>query len=397
MTDSIDRRVMLGAAGLLGAAALSRVASAGPLNPPAGPITSTGKTLTEVEPRTAINAANTRGDANSTFRITQPGSYYLVGNLAGENAKHGIEVAASGVTIDLNGFALLGVPGSLSAIATDGPRSDIAIRNGSISGWGGAGINLTAGGTCPNSIIEHIIARSNGDAGIQTGARAAVRRCIADLNGGDGITCGQDSSIADCTAVTNTGNGIRALSGSVIDTCVATGNTMTGILTGVGCTIAGCAARSNGDGGIFTSQCCALSACSATSNTGGGIIVTIGCSVVHCTAQLNTGDGISASDDCTIRACTCDGNGGTTGAGIRATGSDNLIEGNNCTDNGRGIVGGGTGNFIARNVCSGNTTNWEITANNICLVVQAAPSGAFSGNSGGVSPGSTDPNANFTY
>ena len=51
------------------------------LDPPVGPITSTFKTLTEVEPRIAINATNTPGDADSIYIISQPGSYYMTGNI----------------------------------------------------------------------------------------------------------------------------------------------------------------------------------------------------------------------------------------------------------------------------------------------------------------------------
>src|SRR5690606_18106937 len=92
---------------------LAGAAVAGPLNPPAGPVAPTHKTLTEVEPRTPINAANTPGDADSVYRIFQPGSYYLTGNIVGQAGKRGIEIASSNVTLDLNGFALQGVPGSL--------------------------------------------------------------------------------------------------------------------------------------------------------------------------------------------------------------------------------------------------------------------------------------------
>ena len=52
---------------------------AGDLNPPAGPVTATGR----FGPRTEIDQANTPGDANSVFKISAPGSYYLGGNLAG--------------------------------------------------------------------------------------------------------------------------------------------------------------------------------------------------------------------------------------------------------------------------------------------------------------------------
>src|SRR5262245_50105057 len=88
-------------------AGLALTALAGPLNPPVGPVTSTYKTLSDVEPRTAINATNTPGDATCLFRITTPGSYYLTGNVTGVPGKAIITVANAGqvgVTIDLNGF-----------------------------------------------------------------------------------------------------------------------------------------------------------------------------------------------------------------------------------------------------------------------------------------------------
>ncbi len=62
-----------------------------------------------------------------------------------------------------------------------------------------------------------------------------------------------------------------------------------------------------------------------------------------------------------------------------------------------GIVATGNNNFIARNTASSNTLNWEIAAGNVCLVVQAVTGSAISGDSGGTSPGSTNPNANFTH
>ncbi len=82
---------------------------AGPLNPPAGPVAPTYKTLNDVEPRIAVNATNTPGHISSTFRIAQAGSYYLTGNVIapiGHSAV--IEVASSGVTLDLGGFLISG-------------------------------------------------------------------------------------------------------------------------------------------------------------------------------------------------------------------------------------------------------------------------------------------------
>src|SRR5687767_12820054 len=107
MTRNNPTRTTLSLAALALLAAGSGLLFAGPLDPPSGPITSTHKTLTQVEPRTPISTATTPGDADSTFRITQPGSYYLTGNITGEASKKGIELILAGgsqVTIDLNGF-----------------------------------------------------------------------------------------------------------------------------------------------------------------------------------------------------------------------------------------------------------------------------------------------------
>src|SRR5690349_6124499 len=81
--------------------------TAGPLTPPAGPVASSYKTLSEVEPRIAINAANTPNlGFNAVYTIAQPGSYYLAGNLTGQSGNVGILVIASNVTIDLRGYTL---------------------------------------------------------------------------------------------------------------------------------------------------------------------------------------------------------------------------------------------------------------------------------------------------
>jgi len=105
------------------------------------------------------------------------------------------------------------------------------------------------------------------------------------------------------------------------------------------------------------------------------------------------------SNFCVVRHCNSRSNGtGGTGAGIHVGGSDSVLEGNNCTDNRHGIHVISTGNFIVGNTCSGNTVaNWSIAANNVCQVVNATLNTAFTGNSGGTSPGSTNPNVNYTF
>lgn len=351
-------------------------APAGPIDPPSGPVQSTFKTLAEVEPRIAINAVNTPGDADSLYRITQPGSYYLTGGIVGEKAKSGIEVAVGGVTIDLAGFTMTGVPGSLSGIVDEVAfTAGVSVRNGTVTAWGDRGVSLQRN----PAIVERILASENGTEGINAGPGSVVRACVASSNGRDGIRAGTGATVTGCSAVGNAADGISVNSRSTVTECAAEGN------------------AGNGMSGVFGAL---IARCVSGSNTGAGISVDQGCTVAECYVSTNTADGIVTSGDGAVLDCVCDGNGRNSGvgAGILVTGSDNRIEGNNCVDNDFGVRATSSGNIIVRNTCSGNTTlNWEIVANNKCLVVVAANAGAISGDAGGTGFGSTDPNANFTY
>jgi hypothetical protein len=78
-------------------AAAGTVFAQGSLTPPGAPAPIL-RTLTQVEPRTAIT--------NIPYTISQPGSYYLATNLV--SASSGVTIATNGVTLDLMGFALAG-------------------------------------------------------------------------------------------------------------------------------------------------------------------------------------------------------------------------------------------------------------------------------------------------
>lgn len=102
----------------------------------------------------ALAGAVTPGDtAGFPVTITQPGSYKLMSNLSVPAGATGIHITAQNVTLDLNGYAILG-PGSCSrddgtgsvvctvqggTSGVSGPQgmaSNVAVRNGSIEGFG---------------------------------------------------------------------------------------------------------------------------------------------------------------------------------------------------------------------------------------------------------------------
>ena len=357
---------------------------AGPINPPAGPVAPTPGP----EPRIAISATNTPGDANSVFRITQPGSYYLTGNVAGVSGKHGIEIfgGAWGVTIDLNGFEVNGsAAGTLNGITIDtgGPRS-ITVMNGSVREWDGDGVNV---GLAVGCRVEGIIASNNAGDGIYTGFYGVVERCVAYNNDGKGIIVDTDSSVTQCTAISNGSNGISL---------------------GNDCTASDCVSGGSGANGMTTGSNCVVTRCTVSGSATDGIRASIGTLVIDSASRDNGLDGIDCSDKCVIRGNVCEGNGTTTGAsggaGIHATGSGNRIEGNQCSGADRGIDVDDVGNVIVRNTCRGNTTDWTIVADNIygaiidrripTTVVATNPVSGFAAAS---TMGSTDPNANFSY
>jgi hypothetical protein len=202
----------------------------GSLTPPGAPAP-IFKTLDQTEPRTPLSTAGTPGDADSVFRISVSGSYYLTGNLIAVAGKHGIEIAASGVTIDLMGFSLQGVAGSLDGIHLGG-SDDIHIHNGHVIGWAGAGLKSDVGSF--NAMIEDIVFHNNAGGGIAVDDRALIRRCIVSGGTGVGIQTGDNAHISECTIQGAAGGGIVAGQNGIVRNCILQQNGLISIQTNAG-------------------------------------------------------------------------------------------------------------------------------------------------------------------
>lgn len=299
--------------------ALAATALAGPVTPPAGPVVPSMKTLQQVEPRTPVGPETTPGDAGSLYRITQPGSYYLTGNIAGESGKNGIEIEAQNVTLDLGGFAVRGVPGSLSGIVHTGEARTVRVRNGFVEGWDGRGVLISQGLVNGTNAVEDLTVRNCGMAGIRVMGSAV--RCIAANNGGIGLELSGEGVVRDCTASGNGSVGFY-LSGRFI--------------------VEGCVAAANAEQGFIAANApCQIRACTAQSNGGTGIhIMAAGTIVEGNTCRAN---GMTAAD----------------GAGIYLAGghTDVRIDSNHVTQNDYGIRVEGSSSFIIRNTARANSQN----------------------------------------
>lgn len=165
--------------------------------------------VTLIDQNKALAGNVTPGDgAGFPVTISQPGSYRLAGNLTVPNGNTtAIEITASHVTLDLNGFAILGSTdcsgglnpcagaGSGYGIVTPNFQFNITIRNGTIQGLGGTGIVLRG----DSHLVEYVHARSNGGSGILVASptvpdlgNSIVQNNTAQRNGGYGIflSCG---------------------------------------------------------------------------------------------------------------------------------------------------------------------------------------------------------------
>ena len=190
-------------------------------------------------------SSNTPGTATSLYRITQPGSYYLTGNVTVATGE-AITITADNVTLDLNGHAVRGPVRCLYSASSrsvecdwlveSSPRAGIntvaaphsVIRNGAVMGFAGIGIQHGEA-----AVIENLEVSSNAGAGIAGAGHAnggVVRDVLVRHNGGSGIVC-SDMTVERSSFAENGGTGVDCQRGAFSDS-VSRGNGGFGVADG---------------------------------------------------------------------------------------------------------------------------------------------------------------------
>ncbi len=289
-------------------AGLSTCLGQGSLTPP-GPPGATMLTLSQVEPRTPVDAVHTPGASFVQFIISSPGSYYLTTNIVVTNSSlNGIYIQANNVTLDLKGFSVIGAPGSQYGIVIEG-YTNVSVRDGLISGWPLFGIDCAA----THVDLDQLTISGGGTGGILlTGPGGCiVRNCIISGNTSYGIECLANDVALDHLMVSSNNPGLF----------------FSGVASGV---IKDCTVNENFTAGVecVSSTNMTLEDLTSSHNYGYGL-------------DLNTFENGTVSD--------CKINGNANNTGIYLNGSSCLILGNSCSGNGNSIFVQGANNQIDGN------------------------------------------------
>jgi hypothetical protein len=220
----------------------------------------------EINQTCAANDGCFAGDTPGyPVQITTSGSYVLTSGLNVPVGSDGLELSVGHVSIDLNGFSVIGPETCNNTPVTDctgsgdqygitGSSSNVTVTDGRVKGFTGEGVSL--------------------------GDRATVTGVRVEQNGSTGIFIGADSLVAQSQAVRNGINGITALDRSVVRDFSAWGNGNHGIYTSRFCVISNSTASENGDRGISTLASNTVRGVSVTENAGFGVMLFNGSSML---------------------------------------------------------------------------------------------------------------------
>jgi hypothetical protein len=194
------------------------------------------------------------GDAPGyPITLSQPGHYVLKSNLQVPAGVHGIEITGKNVTLDLNGFSILGTgdcirndstkvvtcAGAVGTAAGVRVTADaVTIRNGTVSGFVyGVDVNYVGNGTQGGAVLADLLLTRNLRYGLGSDAAKSphlrASGLIATLNGDSGVYA-RNGLIERSQANNNGGDGfdLNSLLVSLLDS-FAFGNRLVGVRNGV--------------------------------------------------------------------------------------------------------------------------------------------------------------------
>lgn len=202
------------------------------------------------------------GDAGGfPVTISQPGEYRLTSNLnvsfsANPQNVTAIEITAADVDLDLNGFALVGItrcPGAPSPCSPTGTGHGVtssnagsSIHDGSVMGFGGAGLSLGDSFRAERLRVSH-----NGAEGIITyGTGGILTDSVVFSNKGDGVQTYRYAVVTGCTFTLNGHDGINGRQNTAVEESISWGNVRVGYWAEVDLQVHFSLAVANGNGGL---------------------------------------------------------------------------------------------------------------------------------------------------
>ncbi len=189
--------------------------------------------------------------------ISKPGSYYLAQDITG----HGITVAASDVTLDLNGFRMHGDNEGAHGVLVHSPDlkplSNIEVRNGTISGFLGNGVHAASEHNGQRLIDLRVLDNGSGAASDGSGAGVLVQ--------------GEMTLVRNCAILDNAGYGALLGRYALVKDSEFNGNGLTGLVTDVGALVNGNRFTGNGHNGLAMGRLSLAHANQMRHNGGAGL------------------------------------------------------------------------------------------------------------------------------
>ena len=186
--------------------------------------------VVEINQRRAEAGDVTPGDSPGfPVFINDPGSYRLTSDLVAPSGIGAISIKTDHVTLDLNGFSVLGggEVGSANGVSF-GAQDNVEVRNGTVRGFLGHGVfgssfslharvinvrssdNVMTGIELqgPGSLVEGCEAMGNGGRGIKVSNGSLIINSIARDNGAEGLALATDGGYRSNVVTNNNGGNL---------------------------------------------------------------------------------------------------------------------------------------------------------------------------------------------